>query len=120
DMLSMSTYAPRHDHGDAMDTLALTFGGSKRWLNGAELKRLGAVCGISPAHQSKYKKRMTQALLNTAQEVVAFQQKNPDAGFGPQAMRMLELWSYGMREINEAAADTLREVSRKLEQAAGT
>lgn len=79
DMLSMSTYAPKNDQGDAMDTLALTFGGTKRWLKAAELKRLGTVCGVSPAHQARYKECMTQALLDTAQEVTAFQRENPRA-----------------------------------------
>lgn len=74
DMLFMSAYAPKDDHGDAMDTLALIFNGSKCWLEGAELKRLGAVCEVSPAQQAKYRERMTQALLDTAQEAAAFQQ----------------------------------------------
>lgn len=57
---------------------------------------------------------MTQALLDTAQEVTAFQRENPRAGFGPQATRMLELWSYGMREIDGRAADTLCEMSKSV------
>jgi serine/threonine-protein kinase HipA len=114
DMLSMSAYAPKNDQGDAMDTLALTFGGTKRWLKAVELKRLGTVCGVSPARQVRYKERMTQALLDTAQDVVAFQRENPHAGFGPHAARMLELWSYGMREIDGEAAGALCEMSESV------
>ena len=114
DMLSMSAYAPRGDNGDAMDTLALTFGGTKRWLKAADIKRFGAACGISPAQQLHYKERMTQALVDTGREVMLFQRENPQAGFGLQAARMLELWAHGMRDIDEAAAGMLFDASKSI------
>jgi hypothetical protein len=43
-----------------------------------------------------------------------FQRENPQAGFGPQAARMLELWAHGMRDIDEAAAGMLFDASQSI------
>jgi hypothetical protein len=57
---------------------------------------------------------MTQALVDTGREVMLFQRENPQAGFGPQAARMLELWAHGMRDIDEAAAGMLFDASQSI------
>ncbi len=114
DMLSMSVYAPARDSGDAMDALALTFGGTTRWLREAELRKLAMTCRVSASTQARYKARMTQALLDTAEQVLQFQQAQPHAGFGPQAARMLTLWSCGMAEVDRAVAPRFAEMARQV------
>lgn len=108
DMLSMAVYAPRNDDGDAMDAMALTFGGTTRWLKDPELKKLGTACGLSPAVQVQYRKRMARALIDTADSVMAFLKEHPESGFAPAAARMLELWTHGMMTVDPAAAAELR------------
>ncbi|PJI51667.1 hypothetical protein CTI14_55700, partial [Methylobacterium radiotolerans] len=74
----MSVYAPRDNHGDANDGMALTLGGTKRWPTADALKRLGLVCDVSSARQNHWRKHLGAALLKTADCAEAFVSVNQD------------------------------------------
>lgn len=114
DMLTMSAYAPRNNHGDADDGMALTFGGSKRWLKSDGLKQLGLACDISTGRQKQWRDRMGKALLRVSESVLEFVEGTPECGFGGRAARMIELWSHGMRQVDPAAAQILMKRSDEL------
>jgi serine/threonine-protein kinase HipA len=114
DMLTMAIYAPRDNHGDANDGMALTLGGTKRWPTADALRRLGQVCDVAPAKQKQWRKRLGEALLKTAGIVLEFQLSNEPRGFGPDAARMLELWSHGMKPVDEAIAKKLMDCARSV------
>lgn len=114
DMLSMSVYAPKDNSGDAHDAMALTFGGTKRWLNANSIQALAAQCLISSAKQKAWANALSSALLRTADAVMAFQALHPHNGFSPQAARMLTLWGHGMNVIDPGVAQTLWQKARQL------
>lgn len=114
DMLSMAVYAPRDNHGDANDGMALTLGGTKRWPKARALKSLAQLCGVLPNEQLRWHQRLSQALLKTAEAVLAFEQHHHEHGFGKQAARMLELWSHGMRAVNGDTAIELMKYSEAV------
>lgn len=114
DMLSMSVYAPRHDHGDALDGMAITFGGTKRWLDQKAITRLGALCQVSPARQEAIKRDMAKALIDTANEVRQFVKDQPEVAFDKTARRMIELWSHGMKAVDEKASQALAQVAQDM------
>lgn len=47
DMLTMGAYAPRANDGDALDGMALTLRGTRRWPRQADLDSLAHLCGVS-------------------------------------------------------------------------
>ncbi len=114
DMLTMAVYAPRDNHGDANDGMALTLGGTKRWPTADALRRLGQICEVSPTQQKQWRGRLGDALLKTAAIVVEFQRVNEAHGFGSHAARMLELWSHGMNPVDEVIARKLRECAGSI------
>jgi len=109
DMLSMSVYAPANSWRDADDGMALTLGGTRRWPNAKALSYLGDLCRISEQHQQQWKDCLVNALLETSERVLNLQSEYRSDDVGISLSRMLELWSHGMRQINEKAADTLGE-----------
>lgn len=115
DMLSMSVYAPRNDNGDAMDDMALTLGGTKRWPSDKAMGELAHACHVTPSRQAAIKKRLGQALTETAQEVAAYLREKPQQGFCAQASRMIELWSHGLRMIDPATSEVLMETVAQIE-----
>lgn len=114
DMLSMAVYAPRDNRGDAYDGMALTLGGTKRWPKANALKSLAQLCGVLPNEQIRWHQRLSQALLKTAEAVLAFEQQHHEHGFGKQAARMLELWSHGVRPVSGDAATELAKYSEAV------
>ncbi|UAN00319.1 type II toxin-antitoxin system HipA family toxin [Achromobacter mucicolens] len=114
DMLTMSVYAPRDNHGDANDGMALTLGGTKRWPTADALKRLGLVCDVSSARQNHWRKQLGAALLKTADCAEAFVSVNQDQEAVRNIGRMLELWSYGMKPVDEAVAKKLMQCAHSL------
>jgi len=114
DMLTMSVYAPRDNHGDANDGMALTLGGTKRWPTADSLKRLGQVCDVSPGRQNHWRKHLGEALLRTAESAVAFKHANQGEAVGRNIARMLELWSHGMKQIDATIAKKLKQSAESL------
>lgn len=114
DMLTMSVYAPRDNHGDANDGMALTLGGTKRWPTADSLKRLGQVCDVSPGRQNHWRKHLGEALLRTAESAVAFKHANQGEAVGRNIARMLELWSHGMKQVDATIAKKLKQSAESL------
>lgn len=61
------------------------------------------------------KKRLGQALMETAQEVGAYLREKPQQGLCAQASRMIELWSHGLRMIDPATSEVLMETVAQIE-----
>jgi len=114
DMLSMAVYAPANNWRDADDGMALTLGGTRRWPNAKALAYLGDLCGISHKDRNHWKERLANALLETAEEILAQQSVYLNSNAGRQVSRMLELWDHGMREIDPDVAKLLGEQAMQL------
>ncbi len=107
DMLSMGIYAPKTAQGDALDTMALSFNGTKRWLTGAAIDALADRCLLSHAGKDAIISRIVAAVRETAAEVAGRVRTSP-AQFGPSGCRMLELWAHGAAAIDASLAAHVR------------
>jgi len=114
DMLSMAVYAPRDNTGDAQDGMALTLGGTKRWLTDKTLKVLAVLCGVPTPRQQSWAQRITAAVLTVGDEIRRTCDGYP--GFTPTVARMLELWSHGVRLLDVEAAQTLERMAAEVAQ----
>jgi serine/threonine-protein kinase HipA len=109
DMVTMTLWAPAAPSGDAHDTLALTFGGTKRWLTDAQLTALGERCGLNKRERDAVIDRLSKALVSVSGKLVASVERHPE--FAQAAARMLQLWSHGARALSADISDALRRQS---------
>ena len=105
DMLTMAAYAPRAQHGDALDEPALSFGGVRRWFTQKTQAQFAARCRVSVAEQKKVSESLRKAMETVAGEIVAKAQEVE--AFRPTAQRLLELWSHGLKIHSEEASQRL-------------
>jgi hypothetical protein len=114
-MLSMSVYAPTLANSrDADDGLAINFGGSKRWLTTQTIDALSKQCLMTALNVKDWKAKIAVALIDTADEVLAYIKKTPEDNFAPTAHRMLELWAIGLDALDSKAAQRLRNITSAL------
>ncbi len=112
DMLTMGAYAPRANDGDALDGMALTLRGTRRWPRQADLDSLAHLCGVSSVEKENWYERLSAAINGVSLEVEKFCQDNCAATTAKRLVRMLELWSIGRAHISPNASSTALEVSR--------
>ncbi len=108
DMLSMAIYAPHAQNGDADDTMALSFNGTKRWLTAKAVEELADRCMLSKARKTGIIQASIKAILATARELQRKIGERP-AQFAAAGCRMLELWSHGAQVLDERAGAQLRD-----------
>ena len=113
DMLSMGIYAPRTQDGDAGDTMALSFNGTKRWMTGTAIDELAAACMIPSRRKTEIIARLGAALRATAADVERHIKAQP-AFFAVAGCRMLELWSHGAASIDAPLSAHLRSRWQRL------
>lgn len=93
DMVSMAVYAPRTNSGDADDTMALTLGGTKRFLTAKTLPQLARVCRVTEQRHNYWCAKLLAAMQKVRKDVEAL---DSGAAFTEQARRMLDLWGHGV------------------------
>lgn len=112
DMLTMGAYAPRANDGDALDGMALTLRGTRRWPRQADLDSLAHLCGVSSVEKENWYERLRAAINGVSLEVEKFCQDSCAAPTAKRLVRMLELWSIGCAHISPNASSTALMVSR--------
>ncbi|EHK65514.1 hypothetical protein KYC_14897 [Achromobacter arsenitoxydans SY8] len=113
DMLSMAVYAPKRNGGDADDGMALTLNGSRRWPTPAMLSGLARRCKVSHEREAFWVDRLVTALVDAARKTTTDRSlADVDAPTRAAIVRMLELWSIGLRPYNSVAAEFVRQLSR--------
>ncbi|WP_291380623.1 MULTISPECIES: type II toxin-antitoxin system HipA family toxin [Achromobacter] len=112
DMLTMGAYAPRANDGDALDGMALTLRGTRRWPRQADLDSLAHLCGVSSVEMQNWYGRLCAAISSVSLEVGKFCHAGCSASTAKRLVRMLELWSIGCAHIAPNASSTALKVSR--------
>lgn len=112
DMLTMGAYAPRANDGDALDGMALTLRGTRRWPRQADLDSLAHLCGVSSVEKQNWYERLCAAICSVSLEVGTFCHAGCSASTAKRLVRMLELWSLGCAHIAPNASSTSLKVSR--------
>jgi len=104
DLLTMGAYAPRANDGDALDGMALTLRGTRRWPRHADLNALAKICSISSGENEEWFRRLGVAISSTSANVTEFCRNDISEPTKIRLVRMLELWSFGCSNIAPAAA----------------
>lgn len=112
DMLTMAAYAPLANDGDALDGMALTLRGTRRWPRQTDLDSLAQFCGVSSAEKADWYERLGAAISRVSLEVENFCHNTCAASTAKRLVRMLELWSIGCIHISPNASSTALKVSR--------
>jgi len=105
DMLTMSAYALRAQHGDALDEPALSFGGVRRWFTPKTQAQFAARCRVSASEQKRVSHTLCKAMEIVAGEIVA--KAAEVESFQPTAQRLLELWSHGLKIHGEESSQQI-------------
>lgn len=114
DMLTMGAYAPRANNGDALDGMALTLRGTRRWPRQADLDALAELCGVSPEEKEKWYRHLQEAIGCVSLSVLEFcRSANYDSATSRLA-RMLELWSFGCTSNSPPATAVARNAALAL------
>lgn len=100
DMLSMGVYAPRSNNGDALDGMALTLRGSRRWPRKDDVTELARLCQVSEATRAKWKASISEALSSVASEAIDLATHHDHIALKPALIRMMELWAHGAALIS--------------------
>lgn len=121
DMVTMGAYAARAQSGDALDEPALTLGGVRRWPDSKALAYLWGRCGISAAARDQAHARLVHAVQKVARQMAATAQDGviPEVA-APMAVRMLELWSHGMRLLDADRAQELDALASAVQATSAT
>jgi len=115
DMLSMATYAPRRDDGDAADGMALTLGGTRRWPSRSALGDLARRCQVSESREAEWQDRLRMALPKVGIGAAEFaHQRSVSGTLAATITRMLELWTIGIRPYSPSTAACLADMARSL------
>lgn len=112
DMLTMGAYAPRANDGDALDGMALTLRGTRRWPRQADLDSLAHLCGVSYVEKQIWYEQLGAAISSVSLEVGKFCHDGCAASTAKGLIRMLELWSIGCTHISPNASSAALKVSR--------
>lgn len=108
DMLTMGAYAPRANDGDALDGMALTLRGTRRWPRQGDLDALATLCSVSPEEKDEWYRRLQEAISSASISVLEFcRSANYDRATS-RLGRMLELWSFGCANISSPASAVAR------------
>ncbi|WP_238878155.1 type II toxin-antitoxin system HipA family toxin [Achromobacter xylosoxidans] len=114
DMLTMGAYAPRANDGDALDGMALTLRGTRRWPRQADLDALAELCGVSPEEKEEWYRHLQEAIGSVSLSVLEFcRSANYDSATSRLA-RMLELWSFGCASNSPPASAVARNAALAL------
>lgn len=118
DMLSMAVYAPRREDGDAVDGMALSLGGTKRWPSPAMLSGLARRCNVTQSKERFWQQRLADALIQVGLRAAkAALHEVADVPLRLVIGRMLELWGVGINPYCQSAAKHLEGLSRSLRAA---
>lgn len=112
DMVTMALYSPPTANGDAQDTLALNFGGTKRWLTRAQIDLLAKECGITEREREHILSHLSRALEKTAESMVSSVPEDRDLCNATR--RMLALWSHGATAAGMPCKDRLGELANMV------
>jgi len=112
DVLTMGAYAPRANNGDALDGMALTLRGTRRWPSQADLDALARLCGVSSLEKQDWYERLGAAIIGVSREVEKFCYDSRALPTVKRLVRMLELWSIGCAHISPSASSAALRVSR--------
>lgn len=107
DMLSMGIYAPRTQEGDADDTMALSFNGTKQWLTSKAIDALATLCTIPGKRKAEILQNIAGALRATAADIDNQIDEQPDF-FGQAGCRMLAVWAHGAAELDPELSKALQ------------
>ncbi|MNR12790.1 hypothetical protein D3C85_1291650 [compost metagenome] len=111
-MLTMGAYAPRANDGDALDGMALTLRGTRRWPRQADLDSLAHLCGVSCVEKEDWYERLGAAISRVSLEVERFCHDSCAASTAKRLTSMLELWSIGCAHISPSASSAALKLSR--------
>jgi serine/threonine-protein kinase HipA len=112
DVLSMAVYAPVLPNSrDADDGMALSFQGTKRWLNAEMIRALATRCLVSDKRATQWKAQIATGLVETADKVVDHVNNHPKDDFAKTANRMLELWAIGLDTLDSTTAEQIRDIA---------
>ena len=111
DMLTMGAYAPRANDGDALDGMALTLRGTRRWPRQADLDALAKLCGISCEEKEEWYRRLQESISSVSLSVLEFCRIGNQEPATSRLGRMLELWSFGCTSISPPAGAVARDAA---------
>ncbi|MFY3001884.1 type II toxin-antitoxin system HipA family toxin [Achromobacter xylosoxidans] len=111
DMLTMGAYAPRANDGDALDGMALTLHGTRRWPRQGDLEALATLCSVSPEEKEEWYRRLQEAISSVSMSALEFC-RSENYELAPSRLgRMLELWSFGCANISPSASAVARDAA---------
>lgn len=114
DMLTMGAYAPRANDGDALDGMALTLRGTRRWPRQTDLDSLAHLCGVSCGEKQDWYDRLGAAISGVSMEAERFCHHSCAALTAKRLTRTLELWSIGCAHISPSASSAALKLSRGI------
>lgn len=110
-MLTMGAYAPRANDGDALDGMALTLRGTRRWPRQGDLDALATLCSVSPEEKEEWYRRLQEAISSVSMSALEFCRRENYEPAPSRLGRMLELWSFGCANISPPASAVARDAA---------
>lgn len=115
DMLTMGAYAPRANDGDALDGMALTLRGTRRWPRQGDLDAFATLCSVSPEEKEEWYRRLQEAISSVSMSVLEFCRSESYEMAPSRLGRMLDLWSFGCANISPPASAVARDAALALQ-----